>query len=75
MRFNRLALLCNAPKIFTFHIHSNKTHFEGILTLILLIIILILFAYNLIIFIAVEDYSIQEIREEKYLYDKEVISR
>ena len=75
MRFNKLDLLSNAPKIFIFQKHSNKTHFGGVLTFILLIIILILFAYHLIIFIAEEDYSIQYIREEKYLYDKEVISR
>ena len=70
MRFNKLDLLSNAPKIFIFQKHSNKTHFGGVLTFILLIIILILFSFNLIIFIAEEDYSIQYIREEKYLYDK-----
>ena len=75
MRLNKLDFLSNAPKIFIFQKHSNKTHFGGVLTFILFIIILILFAYHLIIFITEEDYSIQYLREEKYLYDKEVISR
>ena len=78
MRFNKIELLSNAPNIFIFHIFqkpSNNTHFRGVLTLNFLIVILTLFTYHLIIFIAEEDYSIQYIREEKYLYDKEVISR
>ena len=75
MRLSKLDLLTIAPKNIIFGNYSNKTNFGGFLTLVLLIIVLIIFAYYLIIFITEADYSIQYARFEKYLTRDEINER
>jgi len=69
MGLKRLDLLSNSPKNFIFQNNSNKTNFGGSLTLIFLLIVLIIFAYYLIIFITEDNYSIQYIFHENYFID------
>ena len=71
MALGKFDLLSDAPKNIIFGNHSNKTNIGGFLTFVLLISVLIIFAYYLIVFITEADYSIQYARYEKYLSKKE----
>ena len=69
MGLKSLDLLSNSPKNFIFQNNSNKTNFGGSLTLIFLLVVLIIFAYYLIIFITKDNYSIQYIFHENFFID------